>query len=151
MIVNPDDQVLILQEFRSKPHFGKYAGMFSIPMETSEPGEPDHSALVRLVAEELPGFTANLGIREARRGIYRIVPHVWVSLYAAAVPDGTLPDPARETSEVGNYRWVSLPDAVRLWLRQGAREMLEDFAAGRSGVVCRWCAATNPAPQLFLK
>lgn len=144
VVVNPDNEILILQEFELKPHLGKYPGMFSIPMETSRPGEPDRSALVRLVAEELSGFAAKLGIREARCGVYRIVPRVWVSLYAATVPDATLPNSEGGISEVGNYGWVSLSDVVKLWLRQGAREMIEDYAAGRSNVVCRRCAATNP-------
>ena len=151
VVANPDNEVLILQEFESKPYLGKYAGMFSIPMETSKPGEPDHSALARLVTEELPGFTTSLEISEARRGGYRIGPHGWGSLYAATVPNGTLPNPTSQTSEVGNHKWVLLPDAKRLWLRQGAREMLDDFATSQSDVVCRLCAATNPCPPALSK
>jgi 8-oxo-dGTP pyrophosphatase MutT (NUDIX family) len=144
VVVNPDDEVLILQEFESKPHLGKYPGMFSIPMETSRPGEADRSALVRLVAEEAPGLGDKLEIREERLGVYRIVPHVWVSLYGATAIDAALPDQQGGESEVGNHAWVSPTEAVALWLRQGAAEMLEDYIAGRTGVVRRWCRTAKP-------
>ena len=40
IVENPEGKILVLQECESKPHLGKYPGMFSIPMETSKPNEP---------------------------------------------------------------------------------------------------------------
>lgn len=132
-----EGEILMLQEFESKPHFGKFPGMYSIPMETSNPGEPDRTTLKRLVREELPGLDGDIRIGKRRLGSYQIVPHVWVRLYWASVSNRNLP--TSRGGEVGNYRWES-PLAVRkLWLRQGAREMLEDFVHGRVGVVRRIC------------
>ena len=73
IVVNPNGEVLLLQEFGSKPHIGKLAGMSSIPMETSAPREPDDMVLARLIAEELPGLAPKITI-EGRLGVYRIVP-----------------------------------------------------------------------------
>jgi len=56
IVQNPAGEILVLQEHESKPRFGKYCGMFSIPMETSEPNETDHCTIARLIKEELPGL-----------------------------------------------------------------------------------------------
>lgn len=145
IVVNPSGEVLVLQEFHAKPHFGKYAGMLSIPMETSRSGEPDHAALERLVAEELPGLASRLKIHGERFGVYRVVPRVWVSLYTARAEDAALPilTPA-DSREVGNHAWMLPENAMALWLRQGAREMLSDYIHGRMGTVCRRCQPVMP-------
>ena len=80
IVSSPRQDVLVLQEQQTKAHLGKYAGMFSPPMETSYKGERDCSALTRLVDEELPGLADHITIERKRCGVYRIVPGAWVSL-----------------------------------------------------------------------
>mgnify|MGYP001560396004 CR=1 FL=1 len=144
VVENPHGEIIILQEFETKSRLGKYAGMFSIPMETSYPGEDDRSALGRLIAEELPGVGAHIEVWHPRIGVYRIVPRVWVSLYRARLERVSLPAAASTRAEVGNHAWLTPQKAVTLWLRQGAREMLSDCLHGRHGVVCRRCAPPPP-------
>jgi hypothetical protein len=143
IVENPEGQILVLQEYETKSHLGKCCGMFSIPAETSEPGEPDSSAIVRLVKEELPGFDSLIdGALLTRIGAYRIVPRVWVNLYSARVNSTRLPDSkGLAGKEVGNHQWISPAEALNLWLRQGAREMIGDFIANKKRVLCRHCCA----------
>lgn len=145
IVSNPHREILIVKELQTKPHYGKYAGMFSPPMETSHDGERDSSALGRLVAEELPGLTGHIEIDGERRGVYRIVPRVWVSLYIGQTQDFLLPIPDKKSGEIGEHLWVPPQNVLMLWLRQGAREMILDYIEDRSGVVCRYCyPATSP-------
>lgn len=143
VVRNPFGEILVLQEFESKPHLGKYPGMYSIPMETCEPGERQTVALERLVREELLGMPTPLVIVDSSIGVYRIVPHVWAWLYVCGVQGRELP--AGENEEVGNFEWMEPERVLHLWLRQGAKEMLADYVNGRTGVVCRHCeAVTTP-------
>jgi len=138
IVQNSEGKILILQEYETKPHLGKYGGMFSIPMETSNPKESDYYAITRLIREELPGF--NLlpeNIIQSRLGIYRIVPHVWVTLYSIKTSASYLPN--SKNNEVGNYQWIDPKKALNLWLRQGAWEMISNFIDGKREVLCRCC------------
>lgn len=140
IVSNPHSEVLIVQELQTKPHLGKYAGMFSPPMETSHGRERDCSTIIRLVDEELPGLADHIKIENERRGVYRIVPGVWVSLYVGQIQNLLLPTPdERSKEEIGGYVWVPTGNALTLWLRQGAREMLSDYIENRNNVVCRYC------------
>lgn len=140
IVQNLEGKILILQEYETKPHLGKYCGMFSIPMETSKPEESDYYAIVRLIREELPGFNfLPENIIRSRIGIYRIVPHVWVTLYSIKTGVQHFPNP--KSSEVGNYQWIEPKKALDLWLRQGAWEMISDFMDGKKEVLCRCCRA----------
>jgi hypothetical protein len=143
ILSNPRGEILLLQELQTKPHFGKYAGMRSPPMETCFEGEQNDSTLDRLVDEELPGFAGRIKIDRERRGVYRIVPGVWVSLYVGQTEDSLLPTPNEKTEEVGGYIWVSPEEALELWLRQGAREMLAHYIEPRRGVLCRHCCSVS--------
>lgn len=151
LVRNPDQAILILRELETKPHLGKYAGMQSIPMETSRPNEPDCLALERLVQEELPGLEDQVRINPQRVGWYRIVPRVWVSLYIGVISSSDLP--TSQVSEVGGYAWVDQGTALRLWLRQGAREMITDGIHNANNVVRRRCSppplqpTTVPSPS----
>lgn len=117
-------------------------GMYSIPMETSLPGESDHAALQRLVREELPGLEDQIRIDLGRVGLYRIVPRVWVSLYVAMMNSLNLP--LKKTNEVGDYAWIEPERVLTLWLRQGAPEMIADALSDARGVVRRFCAPPLP-------
>lgn len=137
VVTNPRSEILMLQEFEDKPHIGKLRGMFSIPMETSREGETQIDTVKRLPHEELPGLQLQQ-LPGAYIGAYCVVPNVWVTLYTVATESFDLPAES-ECSEVGNYRWSTPHDALALWLRQGAPEMIEDFAAGRRNVICTAC------------
>lgn len=141
IVSNPRGEVLIVRELESKPHIGKYAGMFSPPMETSQDGEPDCLALARLVDEELPGLANHIKIDSRRRGIYRVVRGAWVSLYVGQSQNSLLPTPDKRSEEVEGHTWVFPKNALTLWLRQGAREMLADYIENRNDVICRHCYA----------
>ena len=141
---NFEEAILILREFENKPHLGKYTGMYSIPMETSKPGEPDSMALERLVREELPGLENQIRINPCRVGWYRIVPRVWVSLYAAVMDSRNLP--LKKTNEVGDHAWIESECIFTLWLRQGANEMINDGLSDAKGVVRRFCATPPSQP-----
>jgi len=142
IVENPEGKILVLQECESKPHLGKYPGMFSIPMETSKPNEPDHSAVARLIDEELPGLDLPIDGMLARIGSYRIVPRVWVKLFFTKARSTDLPTPKdSKNKEVGDHQWVVPEEALGLWLRQGAHEMISDFVGSRKGVLCKYCRA----------
>ncbi|MEK7664957.1 MAG: NUDIX domain-containing protein [Patescibacteria group bacterium] len=143
IVQNPEGKILVLQEHESKPHFGKYSGMFSIPMETSKPNESNYSTVVRLIGEELPGLDLPIdGVLKAYIGDYRIVSGVWVKLFLIKANNAYLPDSENsKNKEVGNYQWMNPEKALNLWLRQGAREMINDFMSNKKGVLCRYCCA----------
>jgi len=141
IVQNPQGKILVLQEYETKPHLGKYCGMFSIPAETSEPDESDHCAIIRLIKEELPGFNLPFeNVLQSHIGIYRIASHVWANLYSIRITNTCLPDSKNSRNkEVGNYQWIDPKKALSLWLRQGAWEMINDFISNRKGVLCRYC------------
>jgi hypothetical protein len=149
IVQSPHDwkNILIIRELESKPHLGKYPGMFSIPMETSRPDEEDEAAIARLVSEELPGFKDFLKVEEERRGVYRITPGVWVSLYVAQASISTLPTLSKTVGEVEGHAWMRVDQILKLWLRQGAREMLTDYADSCTSVVCKRCKTVSSSPQ----
>ncbi|PIR84031.1 hypothetical protein COU18_01325 [Candidatus Kaiserbacteria bacterium CG10_big_fil_rev_8_21_14_0_10_51_14] len=135
VVVNPAGEILVLQEFVSKPTLGKFAGMFSVPMETCHHGEPDLLALKRLHDEELTGLPF-MG-KPTRIGAYRVAPQAWAKLYTMSVE--RVAPIIGQTFEVGNHQWVPVQDALGLWLRRGAPEMIQDYAAGHRNVVRRAC------------
>ncbi len=136
-VSNPDGDILMLEELTSKPYLGKLAGMRSIPMETKRPDEPDAAALARLLDEEAAGLDGTVAIDATVIGCYRIVPHVWVRLYGARCAVRTVPTGG--DADIGNHAWIRPADALGLWLRRGAREMITDSGNGCRGIVRRHC------------
>ncbi len=141
IVSNPRREILIIKELQTKPQYGKYAGMFSPPMETSHDGEKDAETLKRLIDEELSGLAGHIHIRGGRRGVYRIVPKVWVSLYVGETQSLLLPTPDATSEEIGEHLWVLPKNALTLWLRQGAREMIADYIENQNDVICRHCCS----------
>src|SRR3990167_9749320 len=71
VVRNPRGEILLVEEGETKPEFGKYAGMFSPPMETLlYRKEPLLTAVGRLIAEEIPGFSGHITVEEKWRGVY---------------------------------------------------------------------------------
>ena len=127
--------ILILQEFVAKPALGKYQGMFSIPMETCHHGEHDFLALKRLHDEELTGLPFQG--EPSYIGAYRVARRVWVRLYTMSV-ELVVPI-IGQTFEVGNHQWIPVKEALGLWLRRGACEMITDYGEKRKNVLRRYC------------
>ena len=134
---NPAGELLVLDEFVAKPYLGKYAGMSSIPMETCHHNEKDLAALQRLHDEELTGLPCLAD--PTYIGAYRVAPRAWAKLYATKIASAAAPIISGHTLEVGNHRWIPLQEALELWLRRGALEMIQDCAAGRRDVLRRKC------------
>ena len=138
IVANPAGEILTLEEFDAKPELGKLKGMRSIPMETCEPGESYEDTVRRLHYEELAGLPSVL-LPGRRIGVYRVVPGAWAQLYATVSATYQLPVMARGRG-VGNHLWESLQKATEHWLRQGALEMIRDYAGGLENVLCRECS-----------
>jgi len=147
ILSNPRGEVLLLKELQTKPHLGKYEGMLSPPMETCLEGETNPSTLDRLVEEELPGFVGHVKIDGERRGVYRVAPQAWASLYVGQTEDLLLPKLDEKSDEVGGYFWLPPKDALTSWLRRGASEMLSDYVEGRWNVICRHCRPVSSSPR----
>jgi len=140
IVTNPAGLILVLRELEDKPHLGKYARDWSIPMETLEPDETHYSGLRRLVREELPGLSVErLALDCTPVGTYRIVPRVWVTLYVALASTFDLPIPNGDR-EVGSHQWALALEVLDRQLRCGAAEMIDDFVRRNHNVrrtVCR--------------
>ncbi|MBI5405382.1 MAG: NUDIX hydrolase [Candidatus Kerfeldbacteria bacterium] len=143
IVINPSGHIMVLQELEDKPHLGKYAGMWSIPMETLEPSETHYAGLRRLMTEELPGLRVeHLSLDCAPIGCYRIAAQVWVTLYVARASTFDLPKPNGDR-EVGQHEWVPIAEGLNRWLRRGAAEMIEDYADRYSQVRRTACRNIN--------
>ncbi len=137
------DQILTLRELESKPHLGKFADMRSIPMETMHDGETHRHAVHRLIREELAGMPVrSVHVRKDRIGVYRVVPHVWVSLFTALSDTNDL-SCIVGADGVDTHAWVHAEEALGLWLRQGAAEMIGDHLNNKTGVIRRHCIAPS--------
>lgn len=139
IVANPAGEILVLQETVDKPHIGKHAGMWSIPMETCEVGQDFAAALRQLHEQELGGLPS-IQIPGRRIGTYRVVPNVWAELHAAMSSTYHLPQVSGDNPEVKNHQWVSIQKALDLWLRRGALEMIRDYARGLENICRRFCS-----------
>ena len=139
IVANPVGEILVLQEFAAKPHIGKYSGMWSIPMETRDPGQNDQAALRQLHEEELAGLPS-IQMPPRYIGAYQVVPSVWATLFATTSSTYHLPPVSSDHPEVRNHEWMPIQAALELWLRRGAAEMIRDYAGGLENVVRKICA-----------
>ncbi len=139
VVANPAGEILVLQETVNKPHIGKYQGMWSIPMETCETGGSYLSTLRQLHEEELGGLLS-IQMPARRIGAYRVAPNIWAQLHATTSSTYHLPSVFGDESEVRNHQWVPIQEAIGLWLRRGALEMIRDYAGGREDVLRRRCS-----------
>lgn len=124
ILVNPMDEILILRERNPKPHYHKFDGMRSIPLETVQGTETLEHAVQRLVDEEVPGIS----IRElALQGCYWTpcpTSNVWNWVYTARSDTLELPTFG---DEVDLHTWLDPERALELWLRPAVYEMIDDF------------------------
>lgn len=139
VVANPMGEILVLQEVVTKAHIGKHKGMWSIPMETHNPGQDDQAALRQLHEEELAGLPS-IQMPPRYIGAYQVVRDVWATLYATTSATYHLPPVSADHPEVRNHEWMPIEAALGLWLRRGAAEMIRDYAGGLEDVVRTYCA-----------
>jgi len=141
IIKHPEtEQILTLRENEDKPWLGKLAGMWSTPMETIHDGEAHDATIRRLIHEELSDMPMSLFGN--RIGAYLIVPGIWATLYTAHSATADLTAIA-DNNEVNSHAWVHPKEALELWLRRGAPEMIQDYLDHRTGVIRRYCIAPS--------
>ena len=146
IVSNPSRKIMLLQERETKVRLGKHAGMFSPPMETCCKGESDVIAVLRLIEEELPRFPGHIEVEQNPRGVYQVVSSVWASLYVGYTESSSLPIPVEGPVEVGGHLWIPPHEALMLWLRQGAFEMLSDYTSVQNRVVRQHCRPVSATP-----
>lgn len=136
IVENPEGEILVLRELKSKPWLGKWAGMYSIPMETIKTSESDKETLQRLRREELGDLEVE--IESEPRGTYQVVRIARLKLYVGRTKTKTMPN-VNGSKEVDQHQWKAPRTALDMWVRRGVREMLEDYIAGAKGVfrICR--------------
>lgn len=146
VIVSGDGKILLVQETVDKPHIDKHAGDWSIPAETMREGEDEIDALSRLIAEEV-GEEGDITCNPAEDwlGDYRVKGRKdkWARAYVLRF-NGTSDTPRSFRAvgdEVINHRWIDPKEIKDLPRRAGVLEVVEDFIAGRQGVICEECSS----------
>jgi len=145
VILSQDEKVLIVQETENKPILDKQSGDWSFPAETIEKGESEFEALLRLIKEEV-GENGDIecdpendwiGDYQFGQGV-----NIWGRAYllyfdGSSVTRRTF---SAERSEVINHRWINPQEIKNLPRRRGMLEVVDDFIAGKKGVVCEECS-----------
>ncbi len=128
IIVNPERNILTVEEFFDKPLLQKERGMRTVPMETVHLGETDPDVLRRMFMpqEELPGIPIP-PLPGTFIDVYEVVPGQRANLYFTNTDSFVLPVPNNDNPEVGNYRWDRPEEVLSSWLRPGARDMVVDY------------------------
>lgn len=145
LILSEDGKVLVIEETVDKPQFDKEAGDISIPAETIKERETEFEALIRLLEEEVgvrEGMVCDpkddwIGDYQLRKGT-----GYWGRVYLInfqGSSESHLRFKAKDR-EVVNHRWINPEDIRQMPRRAGALEILEDFKAGRRGVIREECS-----------
>lgn len=145
VILSQDGKILVVQETENKPRLDKQVGDWSIPAETIEKEETELEALLRLIKEEV-GENGDIicNPQEDWIGDYGLGAgdNLWVRTYVLHF-SGSSQTPrffSAERREVINHRWIEPLEIRGLPRRKGALEVVEDFLAGRRGVICEECS-----------
>ncbi len=80
VISNAAGNIMLLQELKDKPYFGKKAGMLSIPFEGIEGLESPDEAIIRLLFEEV-GAPIELQPTFFKEMLVQLTEHFSVKLY----------------------------------------------------------------------
>ena len=113
---SPAGKILMVRELKSKPHYGKSAGMLSVPFETIEDGETKESAIRRLIHEEIGGIEIEIITEPVFFKEFLIklsaIHSVRLSVFTGIVADEFAAHP--NDTDVEYYGWMSLQDILRL-------------------------------------
>lgn len=142
IIVAPTNRVHTIVETSTRKDYGKVAGMRTIPMETMELGETHLETLARLFKEEA-GREHQRFVSVQIVGIYGLGGAAATCFVVRVEEEFT---PVTNTGDVKDPKWLYVCDAMNLWTRQGAFEMLSDFTAGRRGVSRNACHPVSLEP-----
>jgi len=145
IILSQDGKILVVQETEDRPKADKRAGDWSIPAETIKEGESEIEALLRLIEEEV-GENGDIicnpesdwiGDYQLQKGFDK-----WGRAYLLYF-NGTSDAPRSFRAvgdEVINHRWMDPKKIRNLPRRAGVLEIVEDFIAGRKGVIREKCS-----------
>lgn len=145
IILSQDGKILVVQETEEKPVVDKRAGDWSIPAETIKEGETEFEALLRVIEEEV-GENGDITCNPENDwiGDYRLGGgiNIWGRVYLLHFK-GTSETPrsfTAERKEVINHRWINPDEIKNMSRRGGILEIVEDFQAGRRGVIREECS-----------
>ena len=145
VILSQDGKILIAQETGNKPIMDKKRGDWTIPAETIEKGETELEALLRLIKEEVgenEDITCNpendwIGDYQFEKGI-----NIWGRAYLLhfSGTSETSRSFTAEREELVNHQWVKPEEIINMARRKGVLEIIDDFRAGRRGVIREKCS-----------
>jgi len=145
VILSQDGKILIAQETGNKPIMDKKRGDWTIPAETIEKGETELEALLRLIKEEVgenEDITCNpendwIGDYQFEKGI-----NIWGRAYLLhfSGTSETSRSFTAEREELVNHQWVKPEEIINMARRKGVLEIIEDFRAGRRGIIKEECS-----------
>src|SRR5680860_551748 len=113
LLFDPNGRILLLRELESKLHYGKVAGMLSVPIETVEVGEVANQTLQRLLHEEI-GVPINGRLSYYRR-LYIKLNDAYtemVFLYTGVCASGLVAVPT--DTDIEYFGWMSPQDILSL-------------------------------------
>jgi len=145
VILSQDGKILIAQETGNKPIMDKKRGDWTIPAETIEKGETELEALLRLIKEEVgenEDITCNpendwIGDYQFEKGI-----NIWGRAYLLhfSGTSETSRSFTAEREELVNHQWVKPEEIINMARRKGVLEIIDDFRAGRRGIIKEECS-----------
>ena len=145
VILSQDEKILVAQETEDKPYMDKKRGDWTIPAETIEKGETELEAVLRLIKEEVGengDITCNpendwIGDYQFEKGI-----NIWGRAYLLhfSGTSETSRSFTAEREELVNHQWVKPEEIINMARRKGVLEIIEDFRAGRRGIIKEECS-----------
>ena len=145
VILSQDEKILVAQETEDKPYMDKKRGDWTIPAETIEKGETELEAVLRLIKEEVGengDITCNpendwIGDYQFEKGI-----NIWGRAYLLhfSGTSETSRSFMAEREEVINHHWINPEEIRSMARRKGVLEIIDDFRAGRRGIIKEECS-----------
>ena len=145
VILSQDGKILVAQETENKPIMDKKRGDWTIPAETIEKGETELEALLRLIKEEVGengDITCNPGNDWIGDYQFGVGINIWGRAYLLHFTgtSETSRSFTAEREEVINHQWIKPEKIMDMPRRKGVSEIIDDFQAGRRGVIREECS-----------